>query len=187
MKNNARELAEKYCELIKLWDDTFKPSNPEQFLEKLNYPPKLKRICLDIIEFMNNDFYERCMPWKLIEGDLQDNLTKIFLSKDKIIISYLKFGDYLSDQLTDSMEKDLTKYYSTKGIDVLNEEFQERIIDEVFSLKENTNLDSNIFSKETTSLHFIENKASKVCDELYEYFKSDTNNKNLELEEEIEK
>lgn len=126
-----------------------------------------------ILECFEEYYEKQCMPWRLIKGDVKDEMYKIFTASDfNKILPYLNAGDMLTDTLISYLEDDLTDYYQKKGYDVTDDKIKDEIIDKAFDLHFQDEIDSTIFSTDTITLHKIAKRMNIVCNELYEYFQS---------------
>lgn len=136
-----------------------------------------------ILKIFKEDYEKRCMPWRLVNGDLKKEMYKVFTSSDfNKILPYLKADDTLFDTLMSYLEDDLTDYYQKNGYDVTDDKIKDEIIDKAFDLHFQDEIDSTIFSLDTITLHKIAKRMNIVCNELYKYFQS----RNFESTEEIQ-
>lgn len=160
----------------------------EKFLEYRNSLSKeeeknMSAIAKQIRDAFEEYYAKRAMSWRLIKGDVKNEMYKVFESPDqKKILPYLNASDMLSDTLMIYLEDDLTDYYQKKGFDIGDDKIKEEILDKAFDWSTEDEIDHNIFSSDTITLNKISKRMDVVCDKLYKYYK----NKIFENAEEIQ-
>lgn len=198
--NNAKTLAQKYYNVVLKYEEFLKNyEKPEINLE--SYPENMKKVLKEIIEVINHCYEKDCMPWRLIEGDKLDGITKIFETKNNGIISYLRAEDEISDMLYEMAKNDVYgfcfgKSVNIKKLEVLCEVLEIDIVDnirtmiddEISQLHLKEELDDKIFSSDTIKVHGISREFNEVCNELFNYYRDYQEEKvdNSQETEEIE-
>ncbi len=177
-------LAKDYYKAILKYEKHFK-NTEEQFIgfikEKPEFQSKVEQeIALSIFKAINEMYEKDYAPWRLLKGDIVENLIKIFSSKEDEIMKYIKVSDGLQEILEERAEDELTKFYSKQGLDTDSEEVYNKIVDESITLDLKEEIDSNIFSNDVIEIHSITRCFNDVCKDLYEYYKTQ------EIEQEVE-
>lgn len=172
---NVDELAKQYYDAILIYEDYLKDNKKEINLD--NYSEVEKEIFTTIYESVNEMYEKRYTPWRLLDGDIVNNLKIIFSEGGKNILNYIAICDGIGDTLTELAEEDLKKYYSNQG-KTLDDYLENEIIEEAVSLHLKEQIDKNIYSEEVLKLHFIARKFDDVCDKLFKFYQEYSLTKN---------
>lgn len=165
---NVEEIAKQYYNAITVYEDYLKSNDFE--MELNNYSEKEKEIYGAINGVVREMYERRYTPWRLLEGDIVENLKSIFSEGGDNIMNYIAVCDGIGDELTELAEEELKKYYSNQG-KIIDDHLENEIIEEAISLHLKEIIDKNIYSEELLKLHSIARMFDDVCDKLYKFYK----------------
>lgn len=177
------ELVDKYYIAILEYEYYLSMSNRGK-ITSIEIPKDNKELFSKIYKAMG-EYYERdYMPWRLINGDLKTELSKIFEKDKDEMRQYFKICDTVWDDFYLILESDLTEHYKDLGKNIDDDKIKEEISDIVFDISSTTELDPKIYSNDTLKFQKIVSKFSEIEDD---YLKLNKEEVSKEEEEVLEK